>query len=86
MYVIAGGKDFFDWLLNLPWKRVGIWGLVGFSAYQLKDFFGVSYNLSCCSAKSMKVFQMQPTDLQDSVQRISLAHSQDLLMNYENVL
>lgn len=38
----TGGKDFFEWLLDLPWKRLGIWALVVLVAYQLKDFFGVS--------------------------------------------
>lgn len=38
----TGGKDFFAWLLDLPWKRFGIWALVVLVAYQLKDFFGVS--------------------------------------------
>ena len=38
----VGGRDFFNWLLDLPWKRVGVWALVIWFAYQLRDFFGVS--------------------------------------------
>ena len=37
----TGGRAFFDWFIDLPWKRVGVWGLVGVFGYQLKDFFGV---------------------------------------------
>lgn len=37
----TGGKDFFAWLIDLPWKRLGIWAFVSLLAYQLKDFFGV---------------------------------------------
>ena len=42
-WAVTGGRAFFDWLVDLPWKRVSIWGFVVLSAYQLKDFFGVSF-------------------------------------------
>jgi hypothetical protein len=52
----TGGKDFFAWLLDLPWKRVGIWALVGMLAYQLSEFFGVSpfllSHLLVCACRS----------------------------------
>ena len=41
----AGGRDFFNWLLDLPWQRVAVWLVVVFAGLQLREFFGVS---SCC--------------------------------------
>lgn len=38
---VPGGRDFFAWLLDLPWNRVGVWVVVAWFFYQLKDFFGV---------------------------------------------
>ncbi|CAL8468128.1 g7667 [Coccomyxa elongata] len=34
--------DFFAWLLDLPWNRVGVWVVVAWFFYQLKDFFGIA--------------------------------------------
>jgi hypothetical protein len=54
----AGGRAFFDWLVDLPWKRVGVWGFVAMFAYQLKDFFGVSppISLICKKANAKQCF------------------------------
>ena len=41
----AGGKAFFDWMVDLPWKRVSIWAFVALFALQLRDFFGVCFTL-----------------------------------------
>ena len=41
----AGGRAFFDWLADLPWQRLGVWGIVVVFAYQLRDFFGVRKTL-----------------------------------------
>lgn len=41
----AGGRDFFNWVLDLPWQRVAVWLVVVFAGLQLREFFGVS---SCC--------------------------------------
>ncbi|KAK9803415.1 hypothetical protein WJX72_009498 [[Myrmecia] bisecta] len=38
----AGGRDFFQWLLDLPWQRVGVWLVVAVFASQLRDFFGIA--------------------------------------------
>lgn len=38
---VPGGRDFFAWLVDLPWNRVGVWVVVAWFMYQLKDFFGV---------------------------------------------
>jgi hypothetical protein len=38
---VPGGRDFFNWLVDLPWNRVGVWIVVAWFVYQLKDFFGV---------------------------------------------
>lgn len=46
----AGGRAFFYWLVDLPWKRVGVWFLVTAFAFQLKDFFGVSLDHHRCQA------------------------------------
>lgn len=43
--VVPGGRDFFQWILDLPWNRVGVWLAVAWFAYQLKDFFGVSLHV-----------------------------------------
>lgn len=43
---VPGGRDFFAWLLDLPWNRVGVWVVVAWFMYQLKDFFGVCLPLS----------------------------------------
>ena len=40
---VPGGRDFFNWLVDLPWNRVGVWIVVAWFLYQLKDFFGVRY-------------------------------------------
>ncbi|EIE20668.1 hypothetical protein COCSUDRAFT_48360 [Coccomyxa subellipsoidea C-169] len=39
---VPGGRDFFAWLVDLPWNRVGVWVVVAWFMYQLKDFFGIA--------------------------------------------
>ena len=35
------GRELLDAIADLPWQRVGVWAVVAWAAYQLKDFFGV---------------------------------------------
>ena len=39
---VPGGREFFNWIVDLPWNRLGVWLVVAWFVYQLKDFFGVS--------------------------------------------
>jgi hypothetical protein len=39
--LVPGGREFFQWILDLPWNRLGVWLAVAWFTYQLKDFFGV---------------------------------------------
>ena len=39
---VPGGREFFDWIVDLPWNRLGVWLVVAWFVYQMKDFFGVS--------------------------------------------
>ena len=36
------GRELIDAIADLPWQRIGVWAVVSWAAYQLKDFFGVS--------------------------------------------
>ncbi|CAL5219585.1 g1445 [Coccomyxa viridis] len=40
--LVPGGRDFFTWLVDLPWNRVGVWAVVVWFMYSLKDFFGIA--------------------------------------------
>ena len=46
----AGGRDFFNWVLDLPWQRVAVWLVVVFAGLQLREFFGVSRFVMSCKA------------------------------------
>lgn len=39
---VDGHKDLQRLIAQIPFQKLAIWGLVGFVAYQLSDFFGVS--------------------------------------------
>ena len=39
--LVPGGREFFQWILDLPWNRLAVWLAVAWFTYQLKDFFGV---------------------------------------------
>ena len=36
------GLHYLAGLVDLPWNRVGVWAVVVWFMYSLKDFFGVS--------------------------------------------
>ena len=40
--IVLGGREFFQWIVDLPWNRLAVWMAVAWFVYQLKDFFGVS--------------------------------------------
>ena len=42
--LVPGGREFFQWIVDLPWNRLAVWVAIAWFAYQLKDFFGVSGN------------------------------------------
>ena len=40
-------------LVDLPWNRVGVWAVVVWFMYSLKDFFGVSLSMACGSLHNL---------------------------------
>ena len=56
---VPGGREFFSWIVDLPWNRLGVWLVVAWFVYQLKDFFGVSGCAALLHVRSVLAPSMQ---------------------------
>ena len=67
--------------MDLPWNRLGVWLVVAWFVYQLKDFFGVSNRIPMPLCDAMSIPQQRSTAHYVAF-RNSVVHMRDQLHVY----